>query len=482
MAIRTTNRTGAGDLSGAMADLKFTAIWNGFWLEPWSFKLTCFYVFLEYVRPQQAYSWLHGPPWTLICVSAAMAAFLFEGFRIQSKGILNWLILAFSAVVLLSSILASYPETSFSRLNNYASWVVAFVLIANSATTERRWFLFVTLFLLWNAKMSQHGFRSFLSNSWGNGGAPTWFQNSGEFALEMSLLVPLSIHFILGLGKRLSRTQVVLLAFLPVSAIFSIVAAGSRGGQLALVCVGIWMLLRSRYKTRGLVLLAVIAPVIWLSIPTSQKSRFRASGSDATSLARLEYWKAGRDMANKHPFLGVGHENWVPYFRDNYASQSNMVERVNVRGERVIEVSHNIFIEVVSQLGYSGLAIFFALLVGIWYVNASTRRLLSRLGERGRFMYEMSRGLDAGVVAFCVAGFFMAVAFYPFLWFQLAMTAGLHAASTRVASTSGVGTCPQARLGTLSKPLLSSRRSGERPIHPRFTRSGGEGNPRLRTL
>jgi O-antigen ligase len=202
------------------------------------------------------------------------------------------------------------------------------------------------------------------------------------------------------------------------------------------------MLMRSRSKVRGLMLLAVVTPLIWLVIPQSQKDRFQDSGTDQTSLARIAYWKAGREMAKDHPFLGVGYENWVPYYSSNYVATSGLVERLNVRGQRVVEVSHNSFIEVMSQLGYTGLALFCALLGAIWYVNGRTRRVLKRLGERGRFMQHMSLGLDAGVVGFAVAGFFMAVAFYPFLWFQLAMTAGLHAAALALAQGTSAGSDP----------------------------------------
>ena len=442
VATRAVSRDSAGGIPDGMASLKFRAIWSGFWAEPWSFKWTCLYVFFEYVRPQQIYDVLEGPPYALFCIGAAALTFVLEGLRFRSKSVMNWLMLAFTIVVLLSSTFASYPEISFSKLNNYVNWIVAFVLIANSASNERRWFLFILLFMLWNTKMSQHGFRSFLVGSWGNGGAPGWFRNSGEFALEMCLFIPITFHFMLGLAPRLTRKQLVLLTFLPVSAVLSVVATGSRGGQLALACVGLWMLMRSRSKVRGLLTLAVVTPLIWLVIPQSQKVRFQEAGTDETSLARIAYWKAGREMAKDHPFLGVGYANWVPYYSGKYAAKSEIVVRVNLGGERVVEVSHNSFIEIMSQLGYTGLALFCALLGAIWYVNGRTRRVLRKLGERGRFMQHMSLGLDAGVVGFAVAGFFMAVAFYPFLWFQLAMTAGLHAAALGLAQGTSAGFDP----------------------------------------
>ena len=166
--------------------------------------------------------------------------------------------------------------------------------------------------------MSQHGARSFLMGFGGAGGAPGWFQNSGEFALQMCIFVPLSLHFIIGLRPMLSKTKVALLALLPISGVLGIVGSSSRGGVLAMACIGLWMLLRSRRKMRGLLALAVATPIIWLAIPQYQKERFRTAGEDETSRSRLVYWKRGLEMANSHPALGVGYENWAAYYRDRY--------------------------------------------------------------------------------------------------------------------------------------------------------------------
>lgn len=447
----------SGSIPASLSRLSPLAIWNGFWAEPWSFKWTCIYVFFEYVRPQQIYSFLLGPPWALSCIMAALLAFAIEGFPIAYKGAINWLMVGFSILVLLSAVTATYPEISFSRLNIYINWVVAFLLIANVPRNMRQWFLFIVLYLLWNIKMSQFGFRAFLLGAWGNGGAPGWFQNSGEFALEMCMFLPLSFHFLLGLYPELSKTKRLLLAVLPISAIASIISSGSRGGQLALVSVCLWMLLVSKRKARGVLLLAVVVPIAWSFIPESQKARFQASGEDETSLNRIAYWKAGREMAAQYPLLGVGYENWIPYYTEHYANDQGGVTVLTVRGERKVEVSHNIFIEVMSQLGYPALGLFILLLMSVWFVNLKTRRVLRHFGDRGRFIRHMTLGLDAGVVGFAVAGFFMAVAFYPFIWFQVAMAASLHVCAKRE-----VAQLSQANPGTSQTAQAPARGEGWR--------------------
>lgn len=424
--------------------LKLSAIVGDFFAAPWSFKLTCLYVFFEYVRPQQIYPWLAGPSWALILIMAALVAFVVEGLRVPSRTLINGLLLAFSAVLFASAFAAEYPALSMDKLSIYLNWLLAFLLIANTATTERRFALFIVFFLLWSTKMSQHGFRTWVERGfsfadYGVAGTPGWFSNSGEFALQMTIFVPLSLYFIIGLYPNLKRWQVWALALLPITGVGTIAASSSRGGQIALAAIAIWMIGRSKRRVRTFVTLGVLGPLVWLAIPAEQKLRFSESGTDKTSVLRLQYWQAGIEMANKHPVLGIGYENWRPYYEQHYFNPSDTLAAIDFQGRPVIETSHNSFVEVGSQLGYTGLAFFVALLISTWVVNAKSRKLLVAVGERGRFLYNISLGLDGGMIGFVVAGFFMAVAFYPFVWFQLAMTGALNVVARQLALSDSSG-------------------------------------------
>lgn len=414
--------------------LTLLGFWRAFWAEPWSFKLTCMYVFFEYVRPQQIYQSIAFLPWSRLTILAAVGAYFIEGRGLRSRTVANGLLIGFSTVVLLSSVFAYSPDTSFDRITFFVNWLIAFFLIANTATDQRKFFIFTVLFLLWSTKMSQFAARSFITGGGSSGGAPGWFQNSGEFALQMCIFVPLSLHFIIGLYPSLTKLQVGLLSLLPLTGVLGIVNSGSRGGVLGLAFVSLWLLLQSKRKVRGLLVLALVLPTVWGILPQYQKQRFSTAGEDETSLTRITYWKRGIEMANDHPLLGVGYENWVPYYVAHYPPSEDKIVRYDVNGNAMVEVSHNSFVEVASQLGYSGLFLFVCLIASIWYMNWKSRQRLSGLGVPGRFLVHMSYGLDAGVIGFIVAGFFMAVALNPFLWFQLAMAAALHVSAISLSS------------------------------------------------
>jgi hypothetical protein len=67
----------------------------------------------------------------------------------------------------------------------------------------------------------------------------------------------------------------------------------------------------------------------------------------------------------------------------------------------------------------------------VFITNARTRALGKRL--HNKFLTYMAYGLDAGLVGYLVAGFFVTVLYYPFFWVQMAMTVALHVMATQQA-------------------------------------------------
>src|SRR5690606_13129677 len=168
----------------------------------------------------------------------------------------------------------------------------------------------------------------------------------------------------------------------------------------------------SRRRVRGFAAVAVILPLLWVVTPSEQKARFEEMGDDGTSQSRLTYWQDGIEIAAEHPLLGIGFDNWLPYYRVHY--------------NPVGELPHNIFVEAGVELGYLGLAAFLALIGATFFTNARTRKVAKRVNEWGDFLRALAFGLDAALVGYLVAGFFVTVLYYPFFWMNLSMTAAAH--------------------------------------------------------
>jgi O-antigen ligase len=397
--------------------LRLREIWTSLRREPWSFWFLCAYLFFEYVRPQSLYPVIDVLPYATLALALTVAAMFAEGGSFRLRTPADKLLLAFTGVVLLSSIFALEPSESFSKIYIFLSWVFVYFLIINIVVTEKRLFIFVLSFLLYSFKMSQHGTREWVSigfqfRDWGTYGAPGWFQNSGEFGIQMTIFFPIAIYLWMGLRHKWSQTKSLMILALPVTALLGMIASSSRGALLGGATVGAWMVYRSKYRVRGLVFAAAAAMVLFAIVPTEQKSRIGDSGSDDTSIERIEMWKDGLDIAKAYPVLGIGYFNWISY---------------RVRGGHRALLSHNIFIQCMTELGYTGLMVFLALIFMSFYMNGQSRRMLRRVSQdRNNFLWSLSLGLDGALVGFLTSGFFVTVLYYPFFWVNLALTASLH--------------------------------------------------------
>jgi len=387
--------------------------------QPFSFQLVCLYAMFEYVRPQAIYAFMAGwplPSWTvLLC----LAAFVLEGLKLRKGTLADITLAVFSVILLISSFNAYKPSYSWEVIgSDYFAWVLIFVLISTIVNTEQRFFVFTFLYLLWSFKMSEHGaqawaMRGFSFAKWGVSCAPQYFQNSGECGIQMAMYVPLALYFYTGLRTFWDLKRKLFIAAFPATGMLTIMASSSRGAQLALVAVLLWMVLRSRQRVRALVLTTVVAALLAVLLPAEQMDRFRNMGTDGTSIARRQYWDDGIKIANQFPAFGIGFNNWLPYYRTRY--------------NPVGELPHNIFVQAWSELGYPGLLALVAMIIATFVVNFRTRKMARLMHDPGGgFLWSMGHGLDGALIGFLVSGFFVTVLYYPFFWINLAMTVALH--------------------------------------------------------
>lgn len=394
------------------------ALWRFIRSQKPSFWLVLMYTFFEYVRPQQIYPALDVIPWSKLIVPLGLACCIFEGTTFRwnfTEGVLG----VFTLIVLASSVTAVFPEESYANLGVYIEWLIIYLFIANTVTTERRFLAFLVLYLLWSFKMARSASWSwaadgFAFRDWGAAGAPGWFENSGELGIQMCIFLALMITFRNGLARYWSKWVKALCWGAIAMGAVAIVATSSRGSEVAAVIVVLWLIAKSRHRVRGLVAAACLAVIVGMILPSEQLERLRSSGTDATSMARKTYWAEGLDILSNHPALGIGYNNWARYHKVYYGFTA---------------LPHNIFIEAAAQLGYPGVLTFIALIICNFVVNAQTRKIIRSRGESGHFIFEMAHGLDAALIAFVVAGYFVTVLFYPYFWINLAMSVALNRAA-----------------------------------------------------
>ena len=128
------------------------------------------------------------------------------------------------------------------------------------------------------------------------------------------------------------------------------------------------------------------------------------------------------ETAKEHHVLGIGYKNWMPYMLTLYPEGVGPLNK--------IEVSHSIYVESVAEMGLTGFLLFLAMIFYAFWVNLRTRKLTSN--GKNPLLYNLSYGLDAGLIGFLVAGAFVTVLYYPFFWMQIAMIVTVNCVAKKV--------------------------------------------------
>ena len=393
---------------------------RAFATQGFAFWMACVYLFFEYVRPQAIWSFLDVYPyWARTFILLALIGWFLDPKRQFVWTRMSTGISLFLGVIILASLTAYWPQQSWAQFMGFFNWVVIFFVLTQTVTTRVRFYILLLIFLLASFKLSQHGARvwamtGFSFSSWGLRGPQGFFQNPGELAIQMVVFAPIALFFCLAVAPYVKRWQLYLLYLMPLTAALTALGTNTRGGQIALAVQVLALILSIKQRFKALALVTILAVVGYHLLPEEQKLRFEQAGTDPTSEQRLLYWQHGWQMMKDHPALGVGYFNFIPYYNLHH-SDDIILPMLQQRGSA--ELPHNIFIQVGTDAGFIGLGLFLLLILGAFL---TMRRLGQEAYARGDpFVYNMAKGMNLALLGYVVAGQFVTVAYYPFLWIHL---------------------------------------------------------------
>lgn len=406
--------------SPRMADFlafRIGAMWRFFRGEHFSFWMVCGYLFFEYVRPQSIYTWLDVLPWGQLFLLLSLVGWLLDKKKSTTwvKHPANKWMVAFLVLIILSSLMAFRPDHSWAHFIDFFGWFIIYFLLINLVNSEKRLFIFLLIFMAASFKLSLHGARVWVSrgfafDDYGLQGPPGYFENSGELAVQMLMFFPISYRIAMSLKPWLPKLKFWAGLLMPLTAVMTVLGASSRGGQLGVIAQLYQTFLKGRMSMRTLGLAAGVLCIGYYLMPEEQLARFQNTGSDRSSRQRLLYWQGGMEMIKEHPFLGVGYFNFAAYY-DEHFPEGRLYGRA--------QLPHNIFIQVGTDCGITGLFVFVMIIVSSFRATASIRRTLK--ASPTHWLYNLSLGLDAALVGFLIAGQFVTITYYPFMWINLAI-------------------------------------------------------------
>ena len=308
----------------------------------------------------------------------------------------------------------SYVIDTFSRV------IVFFFLIVALATS--RW---VIQHLVWSV-LTGVAFLGLFTTFWGAslttayGGrayASTTY-DPNDVAMIMVCTLPLAAFAAIAL-RGIRR---VLAAAVALICVLTVIMTMSRGGFIGLVVVSVLLLFRlgkASLAPRVVILVTVVtflagaAPArYWDLMSTIWKPSAGGAYSETGVLSRVELWKRGFNLFLGAPLTGVG------------IGAFEVAEGLSHGGWGAWVAAHNSYIQLATELGVGGFALFMALIVlSIRNVRRVVRQ--AKRDARLRPLTWIARAVETSLYAYAVEAFALSQAYSPTLYFLIAVATAL---------------------------------------------------------
>jgi len=251
-----------------------------------------------------------------------------------------------------------------------------------------------------------------------------YYYDANDFATLVATALPLGLYF-LHRARHFSGWLLALASLAVLTLAF--VRSGSRGGFVAAIAVGIFVVLRYRaIPLRWRIGVTALVTLIVLGAAGAQYwSRMGTILSDEDynrthDSGRFKIWERGVGYMLRFPVLGVGPAN----FATAEGTLSDMAERAQYGVGVRWNAAHNSYVQVGAETGVPGLVMYLAMILTTFgALRAVTRRAT---GPANRHLRELASALTASVIGFAVGAFFLSLAYQEMFFTLLALGVGLH--------------------------------------------------------
>ena len=258
--------------------------------------------------------------------------------------------------------------------------------------------------------------------------ASLYYYDANDFATLAVMALPLAVYFVVRRGQLWRR-----LAGATAAALLAVgfIWAGSRGGFLALLAVGAFLLLRYQaIRVRWRVLITAVLTLVFAATATDtywEKMRTIVQPKDDYNVTgtegRVQVWKRGLGYMMQHPVLGVGAGN----FPTAEGTISPLIRTTpSGKGIKWLQ-AHNSFVQVGAELGVPGLLFFVLMLSSAFRALREVGRgnPARTAGEHSTPPAQLAQALTASLLGYVVGGFFLSLAYRDLLFVLLALIVGL---------------------------------------------------------
>jgi probable O-glycosylation ligase (exosortase A-associated) len=383
---------------------------------PWIGVLT--WSWLGYMNPHRmTWGFAYDLPFGMMVMVATVVGLVITK---DKKGLPNaievYLLLALWGWFLVTTMFAFYPEEAWLQFNKVSKILVGIFLslfLLQDAQKIRA--------LIWVIALSigffgvKGGIFSIMTGAQNQvlGPRDSFISGNTEIGLALNMVIPLLIFLQRG-ETRMYRRRLLMAA-----ALLSIIASlgtYSRGALIGLAVVVPLVFLKSRARLILLPLLAVGIFVLPSVMPTRWLERMgtiETYDQDVSANQRLNSWYVARELAKDYPIMGGGFRT---FSRDIYETYMPGYKYA----ENALD-AHSIYFQVLGEHGFTGLALFVAL---IGSTLLSLRRIIwkTRRDPNQQWICNCAQMLEVSVLAYAVSGAFLSMSYFDLFYHLVVIT------------------------------------------------------------
>lgn len=337
------------------------------------FYLILGYLFLFVFRPYEVWPVLAPFHIERMYMFGLLSAVFFWNKKRYISHPINNAVIVFFMVILAASAFAFNNAEAFPMAFEYFKLLVFYFILVLTIQDEDELKLFILAYvLIMSLYVGKSAWEFFVNGRywWAMGikrmpGVDITYSDPNYFAGSIAYSLPFLWAMIKTSFEQ--RWLKLLLWGYAVLALVCIVYTGSRSGMVTALLFFLLVWLGSSHRVKGLLLLPILLVVMWTAMPDSYKIRFESifvegvaeeagqGGADNSAKGRIAGLQTGFKTFLSNPLLGIGPGN----FKYAWAGGT---------GEVIGGSAHNMYGQVLGELGGVGFCSFFAL-VGLMFAT-----------------------------------------------------------------------------------------------------------------
>ena len=246
--------------------------------------------------------------------------------------------------------------------------------------------------------------------------------DGNDFALSVNIVVPLCLFMFFDATKKLHK---LMYAGAMVVLIICVIATQSRGGTVALGCVGFYYWLKSSKKLPTAVLAVALLALVLVFAPPAYFARMNTiSTQEGSAQGRIHAWGAAVRMAIDNPIFGVGPGHFPVKYGAEYSKEAGSPWHT----------AHSIYFLILGEYGLPGITLLITLIVSNIRRNRHAAAALEKATPGAdTTSTRLLASTSASMLAFATGGAFLSAIYYPHMY----VLAGIMVASRRLALAEG---------------------------------------------